>query len=148
MIPDFGTPEKDTLCDNFAQYLKEELNKADTSKIIVKTAFADNIVPHPSLCPLLKVYRQFDRYQNGTIKCESSGSIEYILAYPNVREIPGITNWISKWLNYLLIRYNLEHRGCVRPLEQNFTVTRGMMLGETTQPVYAFVRGNILILDN
>lgn len=142
------TPSFDPVCRKLAEFLKTKLNESYSDALVVREAKDWDIIPSPQLCPLIKVYRQTDNYFPGTFKSESTGTIEYVLAYPQQETLPGITFWVSKQLNRLLLEYSLNERWCTHPNDSKFfTVNHGIMTQQSTQAIYPFVKAQFSFID-
>lgn len=146
-------------CSHLAHFLKDELNGAYAILRGIKPSLPEGLVVRSvrnydavniplSEFPLLKVYRTSDVFFPGTTKCRTSGAITYSLSYPQLDALPDLLYWVSKILNYSLLKYSRTHKAAVpsnniTPYRTDYLLT----VNEQQQVAYPFLRMGFEFLD-
>ena len=108
--------KRDPICYTLAKYLADGLNydlyQREGKKAVSNILDYDGLTVDTSQFPLLKVYRLSDSHKNDQSLRNSNMVVTYSLIAPQQQELPGILNWLSVSINYLLDYYHYNHQHC------------------------------------
>ncbi len=146
LVQNNPTPFVDTTLEKIAVHVMNQLNLAYPQQKVVQSYRTYDAYNVPtSDYPLIKVFRVTDTFKKGTTSRSSRAVISYSLVLPDQEHLAPIMSWVSFQINKALL--NSEWRVCVFHEEAGDTAEYRIMLNEVGNPVYSFLRFNIIIKD-
>lgn len=136
---------KDHLNSEFAKVVAIQDSGIPEGTVIVRSIrnFDDPTAPMSEF-PLLKVYKNRDIYQKGTLFRTSQGTITYAVSYPQLQVLPSLLDWVSYKLNEGLLMYSFTDQHLLPPPNNEQYVAEHLIsANELTREVFPFLRFSI-----
>jgi hypothetical protein len=136
---------KDHLNEEFAKLVAIPNSGIPTGTTAIKSTrnYDDPSAPMSEF-PLLKVYKNRDIFQKGSLFRTSQGTITYAVSYPQLQVLPSLLDWVSYEINHGLLMYaRTDHHLLPPPNNEQYVAEFLINANELTREAWPFLRFQI-----